>query len=89
MKWLKRWLGGPLWKLEMEARIELAEAMLGDLRERFTRFQNRENMRKARSESDRDAEIQAQAAALIGDPAERVETASPIDKLELWKARRH
>lgn len=96
-RWLKRRFLGPLWRLEHEARIELAEARLADLNARFTRFLNRENMRLARSGADRDKQLELEAAELLAGtesaPAE-VKASSDAEakaaKAALWqKARRH
>lgn len=83
--WVKKRLLPALWRVEMEARVELAEAQIADLRTRFTRFQNRENMRGARSALASDRELEQEAADILA--AEKQPTAAPPsqNKLDLWK----
>jgi ubiquinone biosynthesis protein UbiJ len=83
--WLIKRLAPALWRLQIEARIEVSEAQLADLRDRFTRFQNRENMRKARSDLEGDAALAQDVASLLSR-SEPTAGADPATKrLELWK----
>lgn len=83
--WVKKRLLPALWRVELEARVELAEAHIADLRTRFTRFQNRENMRGARSALASDRELEQEAADILA--AEKHEPSPPTaqSKLDLWK----
>lgn len=83
--WFKKRLAPALWRLETEARIEFCEAQLADLRTRFTRFQNRENMRGARSVLARDEELAEQANAILNAPENRASVEKKVNKLDLWK----
>jgi hypothetical protein len=87
--WLKKRALPALWRVEMEARIELAEAHIGDLRTRFTRFQNRENMRGARDVSRTDRELADEAAAILNAPENHANDDNggnrAQSKLDLWK----
>lgn len=64
--WIKKRLAPKLWQLEIEARVEANEAHISDLRDRFTRFQNRENMRAARSALHGDQELASAVDAALG-----------------------
>lgn len=95
LRWLVRKLAPAIWKLEMEQRMEVCEQHVADLNERFTRFQNRENMRLARSRGPVDADLAAEAAEVLAS-AENGTTASVAarnvpgqHKLDLWRRRPH
>lgn len=87
--WLKKRLAPALWRIEIEARVEYAEAQLADLRARFTRFQNRENLRQARAEKGGTDALADQVASLLGDPgaAKVDEVDEKQQKLALWRER--
>lgn len=86
--WLKKRALPALWRMELEARVDLCEAQLADLRARFTRFQNRENMRKARDSTEQDDALAKDALEVMERPTESAKPQSAA-KLELWKQRRH
>lgn len=72
----------------MEARIEISESRIADLAARFQRFQNRENMRLARTDRDAEGDLLAQAQAILGDGNEKQSSLplNPADrKLDLWR----
>jgi len=100
MNWLEKLLApGLLAKLAvaklraefsmLEGRLEAIEARQGDLADRFTRFQNREGMRKARAVLEVDDDLRAEAASILAqsETAEGLpgagQTLKP-SKVELW-----
>jgi hypothetical protein len=102
MKWFDAWLGSrtltklAVAKLRVElsiqaGRFEAIEARVGDLADRFNRFQNRDSMRHAREALEVDQDLLAEAQATLEAPAPSV---TPVlkgmdpAKLELWKKRR-
>lgn len=91
LTWLKQALLPALWKIETQARLETCEAHIADLRARFTRFQNRENMRKVRGEADQESQLLEDAQKVLGLDEQRPKSQSAAEKLELWKMaqRRH
>jgi hypothetical protein len=73
---------------EIDTALFDLRADLDALRERFTRFQNRENMRKARGVTEADDDLAEQALlALDGPKAPPVE--SKTDKRDLYRKLRH
>jgi TolA-binding protein len=78
-------------QLELEARLEIAEARVSDLHDRFNRFQNRENMRQARSAKQVEGDILLEAQELLNGAKNAPAGDSPApagiskSKLDLWK----
>jgi FtsZ-binding cell division protein ZapB len=87
LNFLKRIVTAPLWRLQMEARVEALEARAADLADRFKRFQSRESMREARAAKNGDQDLQEQVKALLGDPGAS-QGQLELDKTELWRRRR-
>lgn len=55
--------------LELRGRVEVTESHQTDLADRFTKFQNRENLRGARESKQGDLKLEAEAAALLAERA--------------------
>lgn len=82
---------------QLEGRLEALEQRQGDLADRFSRFQNREGMRRAREATEVDQTMLDEAQAILarsGEPEGIVPaTVAPpgaLDpkKAELWRKRR-
>lgn len=98
LSWLKLKLVPALWKLEMSARMARLEEQQQDLMERFTRFQNRQNMRQARDGASQNARLADEVAEVLAAaknaPAPPSEALGPSAQsgrgfnLDLWAKRK-
>lgn len=96
-EWLKLKLVPALWKLEMNSRMARLEEQQQDLMERFTRFQNRQNMRQAREGASSNARLADEVAEVLAaakaapEPSTQAAAASQsaaARNLDLWEKRR-
>lgn len=97
LQWLKLKLVPALWKLEINSRMARLEEQQQDLMERFTRFQNRQNMRQARENGSSNARLSEEVAEVLAaaknapEPSQAAAGASAppgVRNLDLWARRK-